>query len=53
MKATSTENYLLDQLFKISKSDENISNYLIDCGSPFNCEAHNKESESLFNGVAE
>ena len=48
MKSNSTDNLLLNQLFKISKSDENISNYLIDCGSPFNS---NKETETVFNGV--
>lgn len=36
MKANSTENIIANQLFKITKSDENISDYLIDCGSPFN-----------------
>jgi len=37
MKANSVENLIADQIFKITKSDENISSYLIDCGSPFNC----------------
>lgn len=36
MKANTTERLILDQVFKITKSDEDISSYLIDCGSPFN-----------------
>lgn len=48
MKSNSTNNILLDQLFKISKSDESISDFLIDCGSPFNS---NQENETVFNGT--
>lgn len=41
MVANTTDNIILDQIFKISKSDESICDYLIDCGSPFNLETKN------------
>lgn len=31
--SNTTERIISDQIFKISKSDENIRNYLIDCSS--------------------
>lgn len=37
MKANSIENLIADQIFKIQPADENISNYLLDCASPFTC----------------
>ena len=43
IKANTIENLLADQIFKIKKSDENISNYLNDCLNPFNC----KESQEI------
>jgi hypothetical protein len=36
MKPNTTENLIADMIFKISPADEAISDYLIDCGSPFN-----------------
>lgn len=48
MKAYSFETLIADQIFKIKKSDENISNYLIDCGSPFN----SKGFESFCDGAS-
>ena len=35
MKANSFENLISDQVFKITKADEDISDYLEDCPSPF------------------
>ena len=35
MRANSFENLIADQKFKIQPADENISNYLLDCVSPF------------------
>ena len=52
MKSNSTENLIADQLFKITKADENISNYLIDCGSAFNCQTSNKKIKKISNGIA-
>ena len=36
MKANTIENLIADMIFKISPADENISDYLMDCASPFN-----------------
>lgn len=47
MKPTTIENLIADQLFKLNKSDETISNYILDCGSLLTC----KESESIFDGT--
>ncbi|MGG5486293.1 hypothetical protein [Gaetbulibacter sp. PBL-D1] len=46
------KNLVDNQLFKISKSDENISNYLIDCGGGFTVESHTKKDKSICNGDA-
>lgn len=43
MKANSLENLLADQIFKITPADENISNYLLDCVSPFTCRETDQE----------
>ena len=36
MKANTIENLIADQKFKIEPADKDISDYLIDCASPFN-----------------
>lgn len=36
MKANTTENLILEQKFKISKSDKAISDFLLDSFNPFN-----------------
>lgn len=36
MKANSFENLIADQKFKLTKADEDISDYLEDCQSDFN-----------------
>jgi hypothetical protein len=36
MKPNTTDRIIYDQIFKITKSDADIRDYLIDCGSPFN-----------------
>lgn len=41
MKSNTTQNLVLNQIFKITKSDENISSYLIDCS--FYSDQENKE----------
>ena len=46
MKANSLENLIADQLFKITKSDENISSYLRDCASPFTYRGEDQEVRS-------
>ena len=35
MKPTTLENQIADQLFKITKSDDNFRNYMLDCNSDY------------------
>lgn len=46
MKANSIENLLADQKFKIQPADENFSNYLLDCFSPFTCRTEDLQGNS-------
>lgn len=52
MKPITFISLILDQQFKISRPDENIIDFIIDCNSGLCCwEDNNSKSQILFNGI--